>query len=174
MDGGVEDGNGSQDASVKSDSMDVSWNDDAGEACSCGPGLPLEGSPMSWGCFCSVQSCARTIADYVDLADGGRTLRSHVDKVIEYADCNLVMVQQHTYSDYAPPSEYIFNRTTERLVGAKVMFSDSHYTCPFPSPDGSNSVLRGYGYRSGDYPVPSTCQASACMGSACPSAIDAQ
>lgn len=127
---------------------------------------------MSWGCFCSIQSiqaCARTLADFVDLADGGRTLGSHVDMVIEYADCNLVMVQQHSYSDYVPPSEYIFNRMTEHLVGAKVLLGDSYYTCPFPP-----YLLAVFGYRSGTYPVPSTCHASACMGSACPSAIDAR
>ena len=176
-------GTSSQDASAKSDSMDVSWTDDAGEVCSCGSGVGTEGSAMSWGCYCSIQPlqpCTRTLADFVDLADGGRTLRyqggnqmfNQGDMAIEYADCNLVMVQSWTHSDYYPPSVYIFNRTTERLVGAKELLGDSHYSCPFRSPDGSFKDVNGY--RSGTYPVPSTCHASSCMGSTCPSAIDAR
>jgi hypothetical protein len=153
---------------------DAAVASDLGEECSCGDTQTSGPAPVSWGCFCSVESCTRTLADFVDSGDGGRVLKPGQQSVLllDYAGCNRVLVQAHTYSRYVPASEYVFDRTTGALVGAKVWLDDRQHTCPFPA-SGARWV---FGYQSGSYPIPSTCQATDCVtGSGpCPGALDAQ
>jgi hypothetical protein len=132
---------------------------DGGEQCLCSDGSGP--SQVPWSCFCSVESCTRTLADFVSAGDGGKSVNpgEHTVLVLEYASCNLVLVQAKTYSDYVPNSEYVFDRTTGAMVGAKVWLDDREHSCPFAS-DGGSWI---FGYQSGIYPVPSTCQATECL-----------
>jgi hypothetical protein len=147
---------------------------DLGEQCSCGDTQTSGPSAVSWGCFCSVESCTRTLADFVDSGDGGRVLKPGHESVLllDYAGCNRILVQAYTYSRYVPASEYVFDRTTGALVGAKVWLDDRQHACPFPA-SGARWV---FGYQSGSYPIPSACQATDCVpGSGpCPGTPDAQ
>jgi hypothetical protein len=139
---------------------------EAGEQCTCAEGSGV--SPVSWSCFCSVESCTRTLSDFVGAGDGGKAVKIGQGTVLvmEYANCNLVLVQAKTYSDYVPASEYVFDRTTETLLGAKVWLDDRQHSCPFAT-DGGRWV---FGYQSGSYPVPQSCQATECLpgSGACP------
>ena len=159
---------------AKPDTAIEAGSKDASEQCSCGSGSSVMSGAMSWTCFCSIENCRRKISDFVEVADGGRNLGNQTVMLSEYADCNLVLIKHRTYGDYVPPSEYIFDRKTGVLLGAKVQLDDRQHICPFPPPDGSAGWV--FSYQSGDYPVPATCQVSTCMGSAnaCTSAVDAQ
>ena len=97
---------------AKPDTAIEAGTKDVSEQCSCGNGSPVMPSVMSWPCFCSIENCGRKISDFVDIADGGRTLGSQTVMLSEYADCNLVFIKHMTYSDWVPPSEYVFDRKT--------------------------------------------------------------
>jgi hypothetical protein len=145
---------------------------EVGDRCACAGGSGV--SNVSWSCFCSVESCARSLDDFVDVGDGGKIVKSGHGTVLvtEYAGCDLVLVQAKTYSDYVPASEYIFNRTTGALLGAKVWLDDRQHLCPFASSD----ARWVFGYQSGNYPVPSSCQLTDCLAGSgtCPTVADAQ
>ena len=132
-------------------------------------------SVMSWPCFCSIENCGRKISDFVDIADGGRTLGSQTVMLSEYADCNLVFIKHMTYSDWVPPSEYVFDRKTGVLIGAKVELDDIENTSVRSRPR-MGPCARCLRTSRGTIPFPATCQVSTCIGSAsaCASAVDAQ
>lgn len=132
---------------------------DAGDQCACSDGTGP--SQVPWGCFCAASNCTRTLADFVSASDGGKSVNpgEHTVRVLEYASCNLVAVQAKTFSDYVPTSEYVFDRTTGVMVGALVWLDDREHLCPFAS-DGGRWI---FGYQSGSYPVPTSCQATDCL-----------
>jgi hypothetical protein len=143
---------------------------DGGEACSCGSASGGSVSKVSWSCFCSVESCFRTLGSFISQADGGKTIATGKGTVVvkEFAECNFVLVQAKTYSDYVPSSEYVFNRATGALLGARVWLDDREHRCPFP--DASGWV---FGYESGSYPVPTTCRLTDCTAGSGSCATDA-
>ena len=171
---GVDDTAKSEAPGGRIDATDGARDSNTGEECSCAGATGISVTKMSWGCFCSVENCGRTLADFVDFADGGKVLKSgnHTVLLREYVDCNLVLVQAKTYSDYMTASEYVFNRATGALVGARVWLDDREHLCPFSSDGGAHGVL---GYESGSYPVPASCHESECLAAAgaCPSTADA-
>jgi hypothetical protein len=115
---------------------------------------------VSWGCFCSVENCTRTLADFVDEGYSDRVFKSiDTTLMLIYADCNRLLVKNYTYSRNVPVSEYVFDRTTKALIGAKVWLDDRQHTCPFPN-SGARWV---FGYQSGDYPIPATCKLTSCV-----------
>jgi hypothetical protein len=163
----------SDEAPAKPDAAVEAGSKDASQQCSCGSGSSVMSGAMSWTCFCSIENCGRTLDDFVDVADGGRILRNQTVLLSEYADCGLVFIKHRTYSDYVPPSEYVFDRNTGVLVGAKVQLDDRQHVCPFPPPDGSAGWV--FSYQAGTHPIPASCQVSACLGSAsaCAGIVDA-
>jgi hypothetical protein len=155
------------------DAADAVLDADAGESCACNE---LSGTltKLSWSCFCSVESCQRKLADFVSYADGGKVLTSGNRTVLlrEFADCNLVLVEAKPYGDYVPSSEYVFDRATGALLGAKVWLDDRQHSCPFAAGD----TRWVFGYQSGSYPVSTTCQQSACLAGSgsCSGGVDAR
>ena len=152
------------------------WDAETGERCTCDDVVSPSGAPakLSWGCFCSVEDCGKTLAYFVDYADGGKVLTTGKGTVLvkEYADCSLVMVQAKTYGDYSRTSEYVFDLATGALVGARVFLDDRQHSCPFPLTD--SGILWVFGYESGDYPVSTSCRESGCLaGSGTCSGVDA-
>lgn len=160
VDRGRGDTNEDSYAIVDGPSRDAFAAPDLAEQCSCGDTQTSAPAPVSWGCFCSVENCTRTLADFVDEGYSDRVFKSpQTVRMLVYADCNRIVVQDNTYSRNVPVSEYVFDRTTEALIGAKVWLDDRQHTCPFPA-SGARWV---FGYQSGNYPIPSTCQVTACV-----------
>jgi hypothetical protein len=143
----------------RSDASD-SVPSDSGESCSCDSATGGGASKVAWACFCAVESCYRRRESFVGDGDGGKAVAwgNHTVLVTEFAGCNLVLVQAHTYSDFVPPSDYVFDRATGALIGARVWLDDREHMCPFPG-----TLGWVYGYESGTYPVPSACQVTECL-----------
>jgi len=91
---------------------------DAATVCSCDNGK------LSWDCFCRAFDCSKTLDAYAPNAG------SKYGALMEYADCDLVVVWSETYY---PMREEYFDRSTGKLVGEHV-YGPAGVTCPF-TPD---------------------------------------
>jgi hypothetical protein len=160
VDRGRSDSNDDTYATTDVTNDDATVTSDLAEQCSCGDTQTNAPASVSWGCFCAVEKCTRTLADFVDVGSSDRVFKSsQTARMLVYADCNRILVQDYTYSRNVSVSEYVFDRTTEALIGAKVLLDDRQHTCPFPT-SGAHWV---FGYQSGDYPIPSNCKLTSCV-----------
>jgi hypothetical protein len=86
-------------------------------------------------CYCQAFGCTGTLAAY-GKADGG----ANFSAIMEYANCNLVAVEEWTAT-----GSYlwqIYDMTTGSLVGAEAFFNTFGMRCPFGSDGGNLTALR--------------------------------